>query len=148
MKNILTVTLFTFLLYSCAGLYSQPPEPVTSEYFTTFGGGFTMRISNSRELFYGINILSRKTLEPTNIMVITFQNPSSEIPFTKVSLVSDLESSNIVKNATTYILRSPLVEGVKQHTNYKITITLYKNSSKKELLATHEQLVNSSYTEN
>jgi len=148
MRNILLIIISSLFLYSCAGIYSQSPKPVTSEHFITYGGGFTMKLDKSRRLFYGINIISKNQLSPSNFVVVTYQNPSSKIPFKQESLVSELTTSNLVENATTYIFKSPLVKGVKQHTNYKINIKLYKNSSKKELIATHEQLVNSSYTKN
>lgn len=148
MKTILITILSALLLQSCANMSPQPPKPATSEYFITLGGGFTMKINKAKELFYGINVVSRNTLEPSNFMVISYQNPSAAKPYIEESLVSELESSAVVSNATTYILRSPFVQGVKPHTNYQITIKLYSDSSKTELLATHEQLVNSSYNRN
>lgn len=148
MKNLLPIAFVALLLQSCAGILSQEPEPVSSEYFRTLGGGFYVKINQVQEMFYGVNLMAEKPLEPSNYLVVEYQNPTGGKPYTKSSLLSDIQTSDVVQNRTTYILRSPPVTGVKPHTNYLITVKLYKHRLADEPIGLHKQLVNSGYMRN
>ena len=136
------------LLSACAAIYPNLPPPAVSDYFSTLGGGFTIRVGSALEYRYGINLVSRTKLSPSNYIEVEYQNPGGSNPFVLSGDISTLETSEVVTNSITYIFRSPPVKGIKQHTNYLIVVRLYENSSKELLLGTHEQLVNSEYNQN
>ena len=140
--------LAAVILSACSVLNSNLPPSEISDYFSTLGGGITVKVGSKLEYRYGINLVSRTELSQSNHIEIEFQNPDGSAPFIMSSNVSALETSNIVTNSTTYIFRSPPVKGIKKNTNYLIVVRLYENSSKDLLLGTHEQLVNSGYNEN
>ena len=146
--KIYPILLITFLLVSCTGLPTTTPAPKSSEYFSTLGGGFSIKLGGKPEYRYGINIVSKKSLASTNYLVVEYQNPSQIEPLIIANNISELKTSNVVSGATTYILTSPPVYGISPNTNYLVRILLYTDRSKSSLLGVHEQLVNSGHIRN
>ena len=136
-----------FFLAACAGLMTPTLE--TSEYFKTLSNGFVGTMQKSGVLYhYGITIMPLKKLSPDNYVEVTFENPGGDSPFLANYNVSDMKTLDFIKNVHPYRFDSPVVHGVRPHTNYLIRVSLYDDSSKSRLLGIHEQLVNSGYIEN
>jgi uncharacterized protein YceK len=143
-----SVIIVSIMLSACASLASLP-EPVQSEYFTTIGGGFVTTLTSQPTQQYGVTLVTTKDLPQNAYAVVEFPNPANKTqPFITEGSFEEIKNSTPSKYPNMLILKSPVVHGVTQHTNYLVTLSIYSNSSKKSLVARHQQIVNSEYIEN
>ena len=138
------VVFISLMLTACASLLT--PKPVESEYFTTLGGGFMMTLGAEPSKTYGVNLHIKKDLPSNTYAVIEFENPANKaLPYITEGSIEEIKNTFAARYKNVFVLTSPKVQGVQQHTHYAITMSIYSDQSKQKLLSRHQQLVSSSY---
>lgn len=146
MKRWLIVCV-SIVLLGLAGCTSWlMPKPVESESFSTLGGGFMATIESGKaaNIRYGVNLLVKKDLPSTGYMVVTFEDPANKSELiVEEGTVQDMQEkyASSVKNVLAFY--SPYVEGVRKHTQYEVSVSVFSDSGKQKLLASHKQKVGS-----
>ena len=136
-KLIIIAGIFISIILSGCG--SLPPSSTNSEYFKSVGGGFIYDRDN-KEVKYALTVTSIGNVKPGNFMLVNFENPTGSSPLSISRIVKDGESE--------FSLQSPPVNGLKAHTNYKITILLFSSKDRSKQLGTHVQLLQSLVNQN
>ena len=140
----IVVVLIALMLTACSSLITH--RPAQSEYFTTLGGGFMMTLGNQPSKTYGVNLQVKKPLPAHSYAVIEFENPANKtLPYITEGSIEDIQNTFAARFKNVFVLTSPHVHGVRPHTNYVITVSIYADESKQVLLTRHQQGVSSSY---
>ena len=140
MKKILVIVLVLFLA-GCVSTQKMAIKPMlaTSEYFQTTAAGLIFS-EKERGAEYVLLLKQVKPLSNTAHFEIFFENPrAKDMPISEARIIGP--SSSLLS------LSSPMISGFRRNHNYSATVKIYSDSSKKELLGTHVQLIraNKSY---
>jgi hypothetical protein len=138
------VVIVSLMLTACASLLT--PTPVESEYFTTLGGGFMMTLGAKPSMRYGVNLHIKKELPAHTYAVIEFENPANKwLPYRTEGSIEEIHSTFAGRYKNVFVFNSPSLQGVKRHSHYMITLSIYSDASQQVLVTRHEQRVSSSY---
>lgn len=128
---LLLSTAFTAL---CPLLGHADPPPTTSEYLHTFSGGFIYR-HPTRSWTINLLVQPRKKSPGGGPLYLeaTFQNPQiGGLPL--VVRKSSLDAGKLGVNFET-----SAVAGMRDHKAYQVTVRIYGDQARTELLGTHQQ---------
>jgi hypothetical protein len=109
------------------------PDPTTTEYFKTLGGGF---ISSGSTLNYAIRVQPRKPVNGTSTWFaqIEYENPEN----LQKPLVQFVEFQ---PDQASFSLHSETIHSIKNHKTYKVTLKAFQNPERTALITVHEMFV-------
>ena len=122
-RNIILSLIACLVLAAC----STMPDPAKSKYVTTEGAGFGI---NDGEVFYGITYTLNQTFADRVYISIEFENPSN--PSQPYNI-----KKYIPVGISSFSNESPKFNAIRNNTNYKIVLKLYRDPEYTKLFATH-----------
>lgn len=128
--------LFLALLPGLCYAEANAPNAVTTEHFTTTGAGFTATLDSKLGPTISY-VISYKIIKPFGEKVFCefeFQNPAEDYEYVS-------STRYIAADETEFAEMSPALKIPKQGKIYYITLRIYRDDTKKELLAEHVQPV-------
>ncbi|MDD4909530.1 MAG: hypothetical protein PHR44_02455 [Candidatus Omnitrophica bacterium] len=136
MRRITYLLVLIMLMAGCATLEEanlMTPQPVTSEYFVTEGAGFLLT-EGEAGYSYVLLLAARKPFEDGAFLEVYCENPKNRRD--PLIVTKDLTPED--KKVT---IESAKAQGFLPYHNYEAVVYIYKDSSKRELLGSHRQLV-------
>ncbi|WP_310481084.1 hypothetical protein [Chamaesiphon sp. VAR_48_metabat_403] len=136
----LLVTLVSLLSLAAPSWAQSAPDPASSPYFTTFGGGIAfLPETNPPSPIYTLSLDLKKNIPAGAVAVAEFENP--------VDKSRPLSATYVFKpNEQRIRFISPKLSCVNNERNYQILVTLYSNAKRTRTLGTHAQAINFTMT--
>jgi hypothetical protein len=113
---------------------SSPPTFVTTEHFTTTYGALVVTLDPKLgpTIFYTISYKIIKSFGDKVFCEFEFQNPAADYGYVS-------STRYIAADETEFVEKSPSIRAPKPGEIYRITLRVYRDKTKKELLAEHVQ---------
>lgn len=130
---LIGLTVLAALLGCVSPQSTNMPEPTTTEFFRTVGGGF---INGKATLRYALNFQIRKPINdsPTWYAEVRFDNPEDESrPL--IQLLEFPAGQNDIS------IRSMELHAIRNHTTYRVLFKAFSDAERTSLVATHEMFV-------
>jgi hypothetical protein len=144
-----SVTLASLLLLAAPSLAQSRPDPTSSAYFTTFGGGMAFfPETNPPTPAYTLSLDVKQPIPAGAVAVAEFENPAtSSNPVPDVYVFQAVSATHVFKaNEKRIRFISPKLNCVTNGRNYQIVVTLYSNAKRTRILGTHVQAINFTMT--
>ena len=126
--------LLVFLFFSTPSFaVNRPPEPVTSEYFKSSLAGLTLDLPK-KEIKYILGLKIIKPFPEPVFAEVTFENPADAARPVVASAVINPKDDR-------FSIISMPVSSPQKNTYYTILVRVYKDQTKKELVAEHSQKI-------
>jgi hypothetical protein len=130
MKKVLLIIILALFLIQ--NVIATPAKPTKSKYFTTENAGFLLK--DGEGVLYMIDLLVRKKIRKDMHGTAIFENP--------IDITSPLEFNFILnKGDKSILIRSPIINEIKNVKSYSVKVQLYKDSDKTKLVNTHLQMI-------
>ncbi len=132
-----SVMLSSLLLLAAPSWAQSRPDPTSSEYFATFGGGMVFLPETKPPTpAYTLSLDLKKNIPAGAVAVAEFENPVDK---SKPLFATYVFKAN-EKDRIRFI--SPKLSCVTNNRNYRILVTLYSDAKRTRTLGTHEQSIN------
>jgi hypothetical protein len=128
---------FVALLLITAVAWPGPPKPVESEWLVTESGTFFIdgdTRGRDGALCFHMEFRVRKPVTETLYVTVDFENPEDK----DSPLFSEFE---IAPGTTIFEAKSEMIHAIRNRSRYRVKVWIYADVKRKELLGTHEQLV-------
>jgi hypothetical protein len=125
------------------------PDPVSSAYFTTFGGGMAFLPETKPPTpIYTLSLDVKKSIPAGAVAVAEFENPAtSGNPTSNTAVFKAVSATYVFKpNEKRIRFISPKLSCVSNGRNYQTLVTLYSNAKRTRILGTHAQVINFTMT--
>jgi hypothetical protein len=137
--------LSSLVLLAAPSWAQSQPNPVSSAYFTTFGGGMIfLPETDPPTPAYTLSLDVKQPIPAGAVAIAEFENPAtSSKPGSSTSVFKTVSATHIFKaNEQRIRFISPKLGCVTNGRNYLILVTLYSNAQRTRILGTHAQAIN------
>jgi hypothetical protein len=144
-----SVILTSLVLLAAPSLAQSQPDPTSSPYFTTSGGGMIfLPETDPPTPAYTLSLDIKRPISAGAVAVAEFENPStSSNPTSNTAVFKVVSATHVFKpNEKRISFISPKLRCVNNGQNYRILVTLYSNAKRTQVLGTHLQAINFTMT--
>jgi hypothetical protein len=133
-KRLVTlITGITLALILSTSVFAGPTGPTKTEYLKTTSAGFSIDRS-AGGLYYAMSFQIRKNLKAPLYVSVQYQNPNnSDSPF--------IRNAKFTPKQKVFRTESPAFKEIKNNHSYLVSIKLYDDKERKNLISKHSQKV-------